>query len=1237
MSNRYWPKAWRAAVPLAALASILSCQTTTVVEEDLPATAGDHYVHFRVADSSTIPDSLWYKSPLDSGTHSFMVEGANLTVRLWPFLNQLGDKDTLAIHTYRLGLHLGVTIAKSAGYMDLLGVRTVRSGADSLAVSLLRTFDSLRKATPGAFKDTSAAGKRAALQQTVAEFVFRGHPSAATYKRLAPTGLDTAKVNRQILTLAAKSGLTLGEVVKQWNLAMDYASARQLVAALSVDSSSLNPFQLETALRLDTLRPGEPPVGLLGKIKGKKGVKSIEYVIEGDSGVRTDRFVLADFPDLNANPESIDLAGHPTFAPRANAVQGAYTLRLLVKDALGNEQVYTTAFQVGAELDHKGPSLIVLSPTSAVVRDFNDSQLVVKVDAKDPSGVKSVTIDGKVADKGEDGIWFDTLVVPVRDSSQLVKIEAKDVFGNASDAQIQIRRNQKPIPTAPRLKLVSPASGTLVAFEDSVVRVVWKAETDFGEIDSVTIDGVQAKPESGTWVRDLTLPANGKTTSFGVRAYSSVPLTATEYVSIGRKADNAGPVVVWNDAAKSQRAAYDIKQTEISVTASDLSGVDSVRIGGSKVNPLNKEWKATVLLAGPGELTRILVEAWDHAGNLTDTELVVARDQIPGELPPQYRWLKPVDATGTVIPFTETNVLVQCVLTDISGMDSSSVKIGGELAKPINDSVWERSVGLPPNGNAQVITLEAKNKRGVPVSGFVSVARAKDAEKPSSTRWAATKDASVAWDTTSVEVGWIAKDNDRIAQAWIQDSLLTVDATGYHRLVPLAITTQWVKFRAVDPAGNEVRDSVQIERRPDTVKTVTLSDSNGKLRSGTFWVKLSCATPGATIRYTLNGSDPTSTSPIFSDSIKIDTTTTLKARAFGKERMDGPLVTQLYKMAVPVVVSTGGKHTLVLMSDGTLWGMGDSWGNAFSSDSACTQGTCILPPTKIAEDVAQIAAGSGYSMWVKNDGTLWAIGYNRSGALGIGSFENRAVPTMVMQGVTKVTTHYDGRDAVTMVIKKDGSLWGAGSCLDLGSATGCVGQGHSDYSIAFKRLASDVVDATLSKKAMFLTSDGVVWRVTDSVPVRLADSVLALAARNFGGTYLLLKKTNAVWGAGNNNSGQLGNEGIGGVVDETVRQIDASKKWISVLEGESLSLMLSEGKQLFGMGSNYSGAMGIADYLGHPVPELIASDVIQFDAWSGSLFYIRGDHTLWGLANNYSGELGQGHTNEVKQVTRIRF
>ena len=1125
-----WSKVMRTAVSFASLAVVWSCQTTTVIEEDPASTPGKHYVHFRVPDTTSLPDSLWYRSPLDSGSTSLSVDTKGLVIRLLPFLNQMDNRDSMVISTYRLGLHLGLVIAKPVDYMEIAGVRTVRTGADSLAISLLRAFDSLHKATPGLIKDSTAAGKRAAFQQAVAEFVFRGHPSTMAYARLAPIGLDTAQVNRQILTLAARSGLTLGEVVHQWNLALDYPAARKALASLSVDTASLNPFQLDTPLRLDPMHLGEPPVGLVGKIRGKKGIKEVKFAIENESGVRSDRFVLADVPELKNHPDLLDFAGQPTFAPRPDAVLGTYHLRLFVTDSAGNEQTYSTTFRLAGALDHSGPRLTVLDPVGSVVRDFDDPLLNVRIEAGDVSGVMSVQIDGKDASKGSDDKWSIEMTVPISATSKVILIQAKDSVGNASETQIHIRRNEAPAPTAPRLTLVGPANGTLVPFDSVGVWVEWRASTDFGKIEAVTIDGQPAKLEGDLWRLRVALSPDGKLVNLPVRAQSSVPLSITEFVSVGRKADSAGPVVMWGTPGQGHRVAYDIKALDVSVSVSDPSGLDSVRIAGKKPDTAGGQWKTTIDLADPGEITRIHVKAWDRRGNATDSVLLVSRDQIPGKLPPTLSWKSPSKTSGTILPFAESIFLVQCVLTDISGVDSASVLINGVLATQVNDSVWERSVDLPPDGKAQTITLEAKNKRGVSISGFVSVARAADAEKPTFTRIAGTKDLSVPFDTTFVEVGWSAKDNDRIAQAWIQDSLVGADATGYHLRVGLAVATQWIKFRAVDPEGNDVRDSVSVERRTDTVKAVTFSDTNGRLRSGSFWVKLSCATPGAVIHFTRNGADPTSADSIYADSIKIDTSITLKARGFAAGRVDGPVVTQGYQMAVPVGVSGSGTHFLVVLSDGSLWGFGSNNCNAIYTDLGCTYekypdgssngkldgASWEWSPHHIDSTVLSASAGAYESFWIRADRSLWAVGSNR-GSMGIATASELLSPAVVLREVSKVELvpsygYVGGTGAVAL--QTNGNVWATGGYTGASRLT--------KSSPSWTKVAENAIDMSVSENLLLvLKKDRSLWgigffggiSVRSEAWTKIADSVETFP-RGLSVSILFQKLDGSVWQAG---------------------------------------------------------------------------------------------------------------------------
>ena len=63
---------------------------------------------------------------------------------------------------------------------------------------------------------------------------------------------------------------------------------------------------------------------------------------------------------------------------------------------------------------------------------------------------------------------------------------------------------------------------------------------------------------------------------------------------------------------------------------------------------------------------------------------------------------------------------------------------------------------------------------------------------------------------------------------------------------------------------------------PVTVATPTASPDSGAVESGTS-VALSCATIGASIYYTVDGSTPTAESTLYSSAISITEATTIKA------------------------------------------------------------------------------------------------------------------------------------------------------------------------------------------------------------------------------------------------------------------------------------------------------------------------------------------------------------------------
>jgi len=107
--------------------------------------------------------------------------------------------------------------------------------------------------------------------------------------------------------------------------------------------------------------------------------------------------------------------------------------------------------------------------------------------------------------------------------------------------------------------------------------------------------------------------------------------------------------------------------------------------------------------------------------------------------------------------------------------------------------------------------------------------------------------------------------------------------------------------------------------RAEQVATPTFSPGGGTY-SAPQKVTLSCATPGATIRYTYEASDPTPASQIYSHGVPITVlgNVTIKARAFRTGMSDSAVATATYKMVVDAPKFNPGTGTYLLPQKVTL-------------------------------------------------------------------------------------------------------------------------------------------------------------------------------------------------------------------------------------------------------------------------------------------------------------------------------
>ena len=272
-------------------------------------------------------------------------------------------------------------------------------------------------------------------------------------------------------------------------------------------------------------------------------------------------------------------------------------------------------------------------------------------------------------------------------------------------------------------------------------------------------------------------------------------------------------------------------------------------------------------------------------------------------------------------------------------------------------------------------------------------------------------------------------------------------------------------------------------------------------------------------------------------------------------------------------LATGGNHNLYVQLDGTLWAMGDNYNGQLGNGSTLKSLPSLMPMV-VASDVTQAAAGHSHSLFLKTDGSLWAMGSNFFGELGDGSTRTRRPnPVEVASAVIQIAAK--GRNSY--FIRDDGSLWGMG-----GNTASSLGDGTTTARRHPVRIADSVTRVTAGGAgAFFIRTDGTLWAMGDNscgqlgdgttlgrnIPVQVASDVVAIAISPAGinkpAHSLFIKSDGTLWAMGDNSFGQLGD----GTSTNRLLPVQVASAVCRIAAGCNYSLFVRNDGSLWAMGA----------------------------------------------------------------------
>ncbi|KLU65151.1 exoglucanase B precursor [Desulfosporosinus acididurans] len=417
------------------------------------------------------------------------------------------------------------------------------------------------------------------------------------------------------------------------------------------------------------------------------------------------------------------------------------------------------------------------------------------------------------------------------------------------------------------------------------------------------------------WICVMAVDSSGYTRA----GYSRFNVTKT--LSVVDTTPPMGSISINNGAPSTSS-----QNVKLSLNATDTgSGVGQMMVSNDPVfNGASWEPYATsktwVLSSGNGT-KYVFVKFKDNSGNAS--QYVASIELTVPDTTPAVPVIPPVVVSTLPAPtnFTATAVsssTINLSWSAVSGATTYSVYrlIGGQYSKIKSVTTPSFSdYGLSANSTYQYV-VKAANSAGESSPSYASGITKTATITVTTVPTAPTGLTATVVNSSTINLSWNAVNGATSYYIFRASSLSapfsqigTATVTSFSSTGLSAGATYYYRVKAVNSAGQSVYSGVTSATAKVTVSlptvtmvaTPTFSVSEGTYTSAKS-VAILCATSGVTIRYTTNGSEPTSTSAQYSSPISIGTTMTLKAKAFKTGMADSSTACATYTISNPVTV-----------------------------------------------------------------------------------------------------------------------------------------------------------------------------------------------------------------------------------------------------------------------------------------------------------------------------------------------